>query len=359
MNCPHCGTPNASQNRFCLKCGKPIATQSPQQNPSGGGRMSNLMQGIPQQQSAPRPQQPRPQQPAPAAFKNQQPDYPPQQPVYPSPQPNYPPVQQDPFSMQQNYQNPPMLQQQEYLGTSSGQVGSSALNIWGPFAGYGTRRRHVGWLMDGKAGHLNDLIQRIRQRMQERQVAGMQISWQVLTAKGVLVETRPYFLVRKGLATLGLNISSFGKDLFISIATYLKPPISNFRAILAAISALLFFSGGPLMGAAMGASTAGANLYNYSDALGGVALTLCCMGPIMGINAIVFPLVVLFSAYKWLTERDFFALLRVAPNEFNEDDLMAMEKAVEQTVRVSLDDIGLNPAELRPVAAQGQESRLI
>ncbi|MBV5331660.1 zinc-ribbon domain-containing protein, partial [bacterium] len=81
MNCPHCGTPNADQNRFCLKCGKPIAPQSPPQQSAGGARMSSLMQGIPQQ-SAPRPQQPRPQQqqPAPANYPPQQP--PPQQPVY-------------------------------------------------------------------------------------------------------------------------------------------------------------------------------------------------------------------------------------------------------------------------------------
>jgi hypothetical protein len=323
--------------------------------------MSNLMQGIPQQ-SAPRPQQPRPQQqqPAPANYPPQQP--PPQQPVYPmQQQPNYPPVpQQDQFPVQQNYQNAPMLQQQEYMSPSSGQVGFSMLNIWGPFAGYGTRRRHVGWLMDGKASHLNDLTQRIRQRIQERQVSGMQVSWQVLTAKGVLVETRPYFLIHKGLATLGLNISSFGKDLFISIATYLKPPISNFRAILAGASTLLFAIGGPMIGSALGASFSGISLLgDNSGAMGGLLATLCCLGPIWSINALVFPLLLLFSSYKWLTERDFFALLRVAPNEFNEDDLMAMEKAVEQTVRVSLDDIGLNPAELRPAAAQGQESRLI
>jgi hypothetical protein len=356
MNCPHCGTPNASQNRFCLKCGKPIAPQNSQQQPTGGGRMSNLTQGLPRQAAAPRPQQPEP-----ANFPPQQPAYPPQQPIYPPQQNNYPPIpQQDQFPMQQNYQNVPMMQQQEYISPSSGQVGLSMLNIWGPFAGYGTRRRHVGWLMDGKASHLSDLVQRIRQRMQERQVPGMQTAWQVLTAKGLMVETRPYFLIHKGLATLGLNVSTFGKDLFISIATYIKPPISNFRAMLAGASALLFAVGGPMIGSAIGASASGLSMFgDNSGAMGGLLATLCCLGPVWSINALVFPLLLLFSAYKWLTERDFFALLRVAPNEFNEDDLMAMEKAVEQTVRVSLDDIGLNPAELHPAAAQGQESRLI
>ena len=48
----------------------------------------------------------------------------------------------------------------------------------------------------------------------------------------------------------------------------------------------------------------------------------------------------------------------VAPNEFNEDDLMAMEKAVERTVRISLDEIGLDPDDLK-LANSIQERRII
>lgn len=346
MNCPHCGTPNADQNRFCLKCGKPVTVQgAPQQQPASATRMRNITQpGA----------YPQPQQPAAQNFPPPQ-----QQPVYQQlPQQQMP---QQPVYQEQYYQPPMQQQQGDYISPSSGQVGLSMLNIWGPFAGYGTRRRHVGWLMDGKASHLKNLTQRIHQRLQERQVAGMRTAWQTLTAKGLLVESRPYFLVNKGLATLGLNISAFGKDLFVSIATYLKPPISNFRALLAGMSVLLFFVGGPIMGAAMGAATSGISLYggNLGSAMSSLALTLCCMGPLLGINAIAFPILLLVSAYKWLTERDFFALLRIPPNEFSEDDLMAMEKATEQTVRISLDDIGLNPAELKPASVQGQETRLI
>ena len=70
-------------------------------------------------------------------------------------------------------------------------------------------------------------------------------------------------------------------------------------------------------------------------------------------------LALIFSIYKYFTEKDFLAILRTRPNEFDEDDLMALEKAVEQTVRSSLDDIGLNPADLKPAAVQGNEIRLI
>ena len=56
-----------------------------------------------------------------------------------------------------------------------------------------------------------------------------------------------------------------------------------------------------------------------------------------------------YSIFKWVAERDFWAGLRVRANEFNEDDLMALEKAVEQTVRVSLDELGLDPDDLKPI----------
>lgn len=214
--------------------------------------------------------------------------------------------------------------------------------------------------MDGKANHLKNLVQSIHQRIQERQVQGMRIAWQMLTAKGLLVETRPYFVINKGLATLGLNISAFGKDLFISIATYLKPPISNFRILLLGASLLFAFLGGPIMTGILSSAASSFSPYGGGgDSLGSILTVLCLLGPLWGLNWIALQFAFFFSAYKWLKERDFWALLRVPPNEFNEDDLMAMEKAVEQTVRVSLDDIGLNPAELRPASVQGEEVRLI
>jgi hypothetical protein len=181
------------------------------------------------------------------------------------------------------------------------------------------------------------------------------------------VENRPYFIIRRGLVSLGLNIGGVGRDLFISMATYLKPPISNFRVLLAGLSTLLFVLGGPVISAMFGAAAASlqAQMSIFGSSSSGPDMsfllmpTLCCFGPLWTINGILFPIALVFSAYKWLTEKDFFALLRVAPNEFNEDDMMSLEKAVEQTIRSGLDDIGLNPSDLRPTAVQGSEIRLI
>ena len=81
----------------------------------------------------------------------------------------------------------------------------------------------------------------------------------------------------------------------------------------------------------------------------------CPVGPLGLLNNLALLLFVLYSVYKWFTVKDILAGLRVAPNEFNEDDLMALEKAVEQTVRLSLDDIGLNPDDLKSaVSSEGQ-----
>jgi len=81
----------------------------------------------------------------------------------------------------------------------------------------------------------------------------------------------------------------------------------------------------------------------------GLMNLLCLVGPLGTLNTILLLIWFCYSAYKWLTVRDFLAPLRVSPNEFNEDDLMALEKAVEQTVRISLDEIGLDPDDLKPV----------
>lgn len=75
---------------------------------------------------------------------------------------------------------------------------------------------------------------------------------------------------------------------------------------------------------------------------------LCLIGPLGTLNGLALLLLFIYSLYKWFTERDLWAALRVPPDEFDEDDLMAMEKAVEQTVLGSLDEIGLNAEDLIP-----------
>ena len=390
MNCPSCNTPNPDGSRFCLRCGNPIpvqaapsAPQTPQAYPppqqqatAGPVRSMRPIGGAPGPAAQPQafPQQPNYQQPPPASAAPQtvrmpddysgapaQPPAPPQYAQSSAPQQQYAQPYQVAPQVPQQYA-PPQNQQQQYVAPSSSQISTSALNIWGPFAGYGARRRHIGWLMDNQAGRHTDLLKSINKRLKERQIPGVDVNWRNFTAQGVLVETRPYFLIKKGLVSLALNVGTFGKDLFISMATYLKPPVSIFRVLAVAAMSTIGFLGYFVLGWAgqNAVSMGGGGLFGAQPAINQSAIILICLfGPLHALDILALLILLIYSIYKFIRDKDFLAALRVPPNEFNEDDLMALEKAVEQTVRSGLDDIGLNPADLKPTAVKGSEQRLI
>jgi hypothetical protein len=355
MRCPTCSAENPQDSRFCLACGNPMTPSqpsSPPSQPGGSGPVRTMrpLGGQPTSSQNP-PPPPYGQQPdafpppQPAANYQQAPAQVYQQPQPPSPRPSY----------QQSYQ-PAQAQ------ISSAQIATATLNIWGPFAGYGTRRRHLGWLMDSQAARYQDLLRQVNQRLQDRQIPDIRIAWKTLTARGVIVESRPYFLIQRGLVSLGLNIAPFGKDLFISMATYLKPPISTFRVLvfLAAIT-IQFFNILLLWWASNNVVVMSeTGFFGATPQPNQFAIALICLsGPLTSLIGLILTVFFGISLYRFLKEKDILALLRVPPNEFNEDDLMALEKSVEQTIRSGLDDIGLNPADLKPAAVQGNETRLI
>lgn len=233
------------------------------------------------------------------------------------------------------------------------QVASTAnadsINIWGPFAGYGTRTRHIGWLMDNKGDKSKELISKIDENFSERKIPGVSFTNETLTEKGVLVESRPYFMLKRKLISMALYVTDFGKDLYISLASYLKPPISNFKCIVLGAMVLMafytvFFYAKDLLNAYFEEG-----LFGLSTDSGTLVPLLCIIGPVGAINNLLLFIFFLFSTYKWLTEKDFWAGLRVPANEFNQDDLMAMEKAVEQTVRQSMDEIGLDSSAMKSI----------
>jgi len=301
MTCPNCGTYNDPGSRFCLKCGTPLTTTAPTVAP-------------------------------------------------PQPTPIRPPTTPQPAA----YSPPPTYAPQQF-----GAGGASAVGLWGPFAGYGARRRHVGWLMDGEGHRAVDLASSVETKFKEREIPQARVFKTTLVGQGVLVERRPYFVLRRGLASLALYITQFGRDLFISQASYLKPPISAFRVILALASAAFFLFMTfiyPFMWSASARSiTESFSLFGGGPSdfqVSTLVFLSCVLGPLGGLNTLLLFILLCFSAYKFLTEKDFFAALRVPPNEFNEDDLMAMEKAVEETVRLSLTDLKLNPDELKMTTAE-------
>lgn len=295
--CPNCGQPNRKESRFCQYCGAGM--------PSAGAALPPGGAAVP----------PAARPPAVA-----------------------PPIGQ--------------------LGTG----GTAAGSIWTPFAGYGTRGRHVSWLLDNLGHRAGDLHGAVTERFQQRSVPGAQMGWQQLTAQGIIVERRPFYFVQRGITTVALYIAQFGRDLYISQVTYVKSPISTLRVIVLGLMILfqLFFMFG--FTNAVAGTVSGSSLFGLPDIdISGLAFFLCLVGPLGVLNTLALMLGTLFSVYKFFTERDFPAILRRRPNEFQQDDTVALEKAVEETVRQSLDKIGI-AINLMPPSQQatfGSRQRLI
>ena len=245
-----------------------------------------------------------------------------------------------------------------YQATQVGAGGTSTLNIWGPFAGYGTRRRHVSWLLDNLGQQAEALHNAVTERFTQREVPGSNMHWVTLVAQGLIVERRPFYFVRRGITTVALYIARFGQDLYISQVTYMKSPISNVRVAIVALMLLFWLYYVTLYQAALVDSLSGFNPL-LGTGRGFPFFLLCVVGPLGLVNNFALLLLFLFSIYKWLRERDFLAVLRRTPNEFQEDDTIALEKAVEETVRQSLDKIGIDVNLMPRKQDYGSHGRLI
>jgi len=313
MVCPKCGVPDPGPGPFCMSCGfklpaSPVTAALPSIRP--------------------------PSAPAPAA------------PLSPS---------------GQAASAPAAGPAQPIASPAVGQMGSTGtvpVSIWGPFAGYGTRGRHVSWLINDQGELADALRDAATARFERREIPRATIQRVTLLRQGILVDSRPYFLIRSGLATAGLYIARFGQDLYVSQVTYFKGPISNVRVLL--VVAMVLFA---LIYPAVlndSANQIGFNLFGgMSGSMGGLLALVCCLGPIYLLDYLALGLLALFSAYKWLTEKDLLAALRVPPNEFDTDDIVALEKSVEQTVRESLDVVGIEQRLMPQAAEYGLRRRLI
>lgn len=295
MVCPHCGATDAGPGPFCMICGQRMTTSlaTPQLEPrtNPGSSVSQSAYG---------------------------------------------------------YAGSPLTRPVPPLPTSEPRTSRVvSLSIWGPFAGYGMRGRHVSWLINDQGERAEALRDAVAARFERREIPGARIEQVKMTRRGVLVDTRPYFLIRRGLNTAGLYITRFGRDLYVSQVTYFKGPISNFRVlllILAIVSNLLFF----LL------------FLSAGDESILTMLTLATfLSPFLTVSWLVLIVLIPFSIYKWFTEKDFLAALRVPPNEFDIDDILALEKSVEETVRESLDAVGIEKQLMPPVAATEFRRRLI
>jgi hypothetical protein len=301
MACPNCGAQDPGPGLFCMTCGKrlPTAAVTP---PPAPAETLKAMPVTPAWQSAP---------PAPTA------------------QPS---------------------------GSND-----STFNVWGPFAGYGTRGRHVAWLINDHGDQADALRDVVRARFERREIPDATVERVTLTRRGIMVDSRPYFLLRRKLATAGLYITRFGQDLYVSQVTYFKGPFSNARILVVALLLLIFFITPIFASGTLGSLASSFSLFGRSSSpdFGGMLGFFCCLGPLYPIALIAVPLLLMYSVFKWISDKDFLAALRTSPNEFDTDDIVALEKSVEQTVRESLDVVGIEQQLMPPADEYGFRRRLI
>jgi hypothetical protein len=340
MQCPKCGQQNPANVSFCKSCGHNLA-----QAPAPG---------------APPPFAPGPQPPLPGAGAPPTAQVGPQ-PMSPGPgpYPYYPPPQQpggqawgNPY--QQPYGPPPSV-------APMGPVGQSPFNIWGPFAGYGTRGRHVAWLLGAMGDRADVLRNAISMRFAARTIVDAVASDKILVGQGLVVEQRPYFLIQRKVATVGLYLARLGDDIYISQVTYARCPLSVARSVLLAVMLIfqvffLFGGSGSLLN-----SFSTSSLLGFGDGpdMGALAFFLCCIGPLGLINTMALLAAGLFTVWRTVTDKDPLAVLRTTLNEFNLDDVVGLEKAVEETVRECMDQIGIDRRLMPPAADSSMRPRVI
>ena len=322
MNCPNCNQENPAASKYCQSCGQDLSVIATMSQPVAG-KCPNCGESNPAENRF---------------------------------------CLHCGHSLSSNIVQPMNPAPSRATATQIGQLGAggqSALNIWGPFAGYGQRGRHVSWLLNELGDKAEPLHEIIQQRFQQREVPGTRIDSRTMVAKGLLVERRPYYLFQRGITTAALYVARFGRDLYISQVTYVKGPFSNLRIAIVALLALfaLFYT---TIYPAMLLDRLGAFNFLSSNSEFPFFL-LCIMGPVGFFSQLAFLLILIFSVYKWLRERDFLAILRQPPNEFDQDDALALEKAVEDTVRQGLDTLDID-VNLMPPATErsfGSQPRLI
>jgi hypothetical protein len=216
----------------------------------------------------------------------------------------------------------------------------------------------VSWLINDQGAQADALHDIVAARFERREIPEASVAPVKLVRQGVLVDTRPYFLIRRGLTTAGLYVARFGKDLFVSQVTYFKGPISTMRILIVVAMSLFAVLYPVILNQASGQVSA--SLFGgFGDSLGSLMLLACCLGPFYLMNWLALGILVLFSGYKYLTDKDILAALRVPPNEFDIDDTVALEKSVEQTVREALDAVGIEQRLMPQAAEYGFRRRLI
>lgn len=335
--CPACGKANAPGERFCQQCGAALGPPGVADAPSPPAQLNASTAGVP----------------GPA---------------------NLPPVRSGrrvPATSAPPRRTAPSAPRSEEIG----QLGSAGrtVSLWGPFAGYGTRRDHTAWLLRGLGERAEELRNSVTEVLRQRRIPDAEVRLTTITGQGVAVEKRPYYRVRRGLSTVWLYVARFGHDLYVSQVAYIKGPISVLRVLVLGalvLMSVISITSGLIVYDVVSSALQGTDalrlgktveLWNDTVEQRGSLIQsfLCCTGPLGMISILLLTLVVVFSVYKFVAEKDILAVLRAPPNEFQEDDIVSLEKAVNETVRLAADRIEIDLDLLAPDRAHQARPRLL
>ena len=328
MQCSHCGHTNLTGASYCKNCGSKMATSQV---------VGNIPSSFPASAA--------PTMVGQGTYQPHLGHQPPALPVGSGSSPGY-------SSYPQSYGAPPV--------SRMGFVGVSPFNLWGPFAGYGSRGRHVAWLLGTLGDRADMLRQAIGARFAARAITDALFVDKILVGKGVAVERRPYFLIQRKLVTAGLYIARLGEDIYISQVTYTRSPISKARIVLFVLMILLqifFLLGG--FGYTLDNLFSSTTLLGGGPDMGAFLFFLCCIGPLGLLNTVALLIAGVISIWRGVTDKDPWVVLRTSLNEFNHDDMIALEKAVEETIRECMDQVGIDRRLLPPAAPSNIRQRLI
>ncbi len=310
--CPTCAFVNPDQSIFCVRCGNRFqasgqASFAPSNSPISNS--ADPVYGSPG--FAPSYSSPSSSLQSPPA-----PSFPP---------PAAPPPSASPWAAP--YTAPSSYPAQ--MGTGQGQF-----SMRRAFAGHGISVMHYSWLLDGKEMQATTVLSTILDLLRRHSIGGLNITPERLTERGITLEERDYLKVRRGVSSVFIYAAPAGRDLYISRATAVLPAINIMRVI-----GLLLLLVLALFGPSFLQNMAGPAGYF----LGGLFFLFVL--PIW-----LYFIWLLYRSFSyWLVEKDFWVYLRANQlNDFQMDDIALLEHVTDETIRVAVEQLGLDASKILP-----------
>ena len=246
------------------------------------------------------------------------------------------------------------------MGTTSGPMSSQLARH--AFAGYGTLVAHHSWLLNDEHTQATALRSAIAEILGQRSILSLKLNSEKLQERGFWTEEREYLRLQRGATTTFVYVAPAGRDLYISRATTIQPPIEPVRvALLIFVLVEIFFGPGFIQGvmANMIASSASGILGGYQLLIPFIIVT--AIFGLLYVPSIISLLIYLFASFRhWLAEKDFWVYLRRnSLNDFEIDDIMLIEHATDETVLAAVKQLNLDASKIVPPAMGYQTKRRI